>query len=459
MSTAHLTHAPADSFVSDPDDQPARASAVDANLPSFTTGLFSRAGRQRLRLDTGYVLGGLLLAIPTFVVVIVGLSLGASTSFIWVGLPILVTTLHICRGFAGTERRRLRELGLDAPDPSYPQPDPQAGRHRRLFATLSDNQSWLESLWAVLNFVTSTITFSIGLTWAAGATVGWLTPLADLILRRALGSNYGNGGLASLLGFGDGFVATTIFNLAGAAFFLLSWPYVMRWLAGAQAGMSRTLLSQQALAEREIGQLRGSRASAHRAETDALRRLERDIHDGPQQRLVRLNMDLARARRLLASDPERAQQVLADSMTQTQETLNELRQLSRGIAPPVLAERGLAEAIREAAARSTTPTTVQIELPTEPPLHLATAVYYVVSEALTNLNKHAQAEAAQIEIAVEADQLWVRVSDDGRGGAALAKGHGLAGLAERVHGVGGRLGVHSPDGGPTLIEAVLPCES
>lgn len=463
MSTTQLTPAPhrhpVDSFVSDPDARPTQEANQPGERPTFTTGIFSRAGRQRLRLDNGYVLGGLLLAIPAFAAAIAGVSAGASTAFIWIGIPIMVGTLHVCRVFAGLERRRLRQLGLDAPDPHYPAPAAGAGLHRRMFTTLTDPQSWLELLWTVLNFITSTISFSIGLTWATGATVGWLAPLADLILRRALGSNYGNGGLAALLGFGDGFVVTAVFNWAAAAFFLLSWPYVMRGLAAAQGGISHTLLSQTALAEREIGELRSSRASAHRAESDALRRLERDIHDGPQQRLVRLQMDLARAERLLETNPERAQEVLAETRSQTQDTLNELRQLSRGIAPPVLADRGLAEAIREIAFRSTTPITLDIELTTEPPLHIATAGYYVVSEALANLNKHAQATAASVAVRSEPGLLRIRVSDNGRGGAAIAKGHGLAGLAERLHGVGGELIVHSPEGGPSHIEAVLPCES
>jgi len=195
-----------------------------------------------------------------------------------------------------------------------------------------------------------------------------------------------------------------------------------------------------------------------RAEADTRRQLERDIHDGPQQRLVRLGMDLARAKRQAIKDPQAAEGIISGAMDQTQQTLDELRRLSRGIAPPVLTDRGLSAALAEVAARSTVPVTVHADLPPLPD-HISQAAYFVASEALTNLNKHSGAHSAELGAVIETEQLRLWIADDGVGGASLAKGHGLAGLVERLEGVDGRLTVTSPAGGPTRVEAVIPCAS
>lgn len=169
-------------------------------------------------------------------------------------------------------------------------------------------------------------------------------------------------------------------------------------------------------------------------------------------------MDLARAKRAAASDSERPETLITEALDQTQATLAELRQLSRGIAPPILVDRGLESAIEEAAGRSGTPVTVYANLP-ELPDHVATAAYFLVSEGLANINKHAGASAAEVFASVQDDHLYLTVADDGIGGASLDKGHGLAGLADRLRGVDGSLNVTSPLGGPTRLEAVIPCAS
>lgn len=174
-------------------------------------------------------------------------------------------------------------------------------------------------------------------------------------------------------------------------------------------------------------------------------------------------MDLASAERRLADDPAAAQELVRAAREQAAETLAELRALSRGIAAPILADRGLAPALTAVAGRTTVPTTVRVELPDgeRPGPAVESAVYFVATEALTNVAKHARASSAAVTVTLgEGDDggrhLVVEVVDDGVGGASVAKGHGLAGLAERVEGVGGRLDVVSPDGGPTTVRAVLP---
>jgi len=194
------------------------------------------------------------------------------------------------------------------------------------------------------------------------------------------------------------------------------------------------------------------------AEAAALRRLERDIHDGPQQRLVRLAMELGRAQHHFDSRPEAAREALADAIAATQEALDELRALSRGIAPPVLVDRGLREALTALAARSTTP----VELDAAPldrrlDAAVETAAYFVIAEALTNVAKHSHARRCAIGLRHGEGTVRVWVTDDGVGGAALDKGHGLRGLDDRLHAAGGRLRVTSPSGGPTTVTAELPC--
>ncbi|MBS2553649.1 sensor histidine kinase [Catenulispora sp. NL8] len=215
---------------------------------------------------------------------------------------------------------------------------------------------------------------------------------------------------------------------------------------------------------------RARRVAAVPVQTSALHRLERDIHDGPQQRLVRLALELGRAQHHFDSRPETVREALADAIVQAQEALEELRTLSRGIAPPILVDRGLPAAITALAARSIIP--VDLDLGPEPDVAALSwrldpaveiAAYFAIAEALTNAAKHSRARRCEIGLRHDRDRhnsetVRVWVTDDGIGGAASAKGHGLRGLDERVRAVGGRLLVHSPEGGPTTITAELPAE-
>ena len=246
---------------------------------------------------------------------------------------------------------------------------------------------------------------------------------------------------------------------------LFTLPLVTRACVAAQTGLGQALLSDASALHRRISGLEQERDTARAqtvaavtAEATALRRLERDIHDGPQQRLVRLAMELGRAQHHFDSRPEAAREALADAIVQTQEALDELRALSRGIAPPILVDRGLREALTALAARSTTP--VELDAgPLDRRLDAAveTAAYFVIAEALTNVAKHSHAHRCAIGLRHHDGTSRAWVTDDGVGGAALDKGHGLRGLDDRLHAVGGRLRVTSPDGGPTTITAELPC--
>jgi signal transduction histidine kinase len=189
-----------------------------------------------------------------------------------------------------------------------------------------------------------------------------------------------------------------------------------------------------------------------------LRRLERDIHDGPQQRLVRLQMDLAAAERQLDSDPEKARGLLTEAMQQSKEALEELRALSRGFAPPILLDRGLIAALESAADRSPVPVKIVDELGSaQIPQEIERNAYFVVSEALANVAKHSGASETTVRVWTDdSPSLMVAVFDNGSGGAVATAGHGLAGLEERLRGLGGTLDVQSPAGGPTSVVANLP---
>jgi signal transduction histidine kinase len=192
------------------------------------------------------------------------------------------------------------------------------------------------------------------------------------------------------------------------------------------------------------------------AEAESMRRLERDIHDGPQQRLVRLTMDLGRAKRQVADDPDRAAATIDEALAQARETVAELRSLSRGIAPPLLVDRGLAAALDEMLAQSAIPVESRIDVPAQLPPHVETAVYFVVAETLTNIAKHSGAASASVSVVASAAEVEVRVEDDGVGGAHPAKGLGLSGLRQRLTAVDGTLEITSPEWVGTTVVARIP---
>jgi len=409
---------------------------------------------RQLGRDAAFLLLSGPLSLLAFYLLVPLTALGVVTTIIWVGLLLLIIDLSIAGGFANFARLAVARVDGREPVPGgYLEPEPGASARRRLFRRLRDPQRWMDLLWAVIYFPVSLITWIISVVWLALAVAGLLAPIADIILDLVLDPVVGQRqGLAHLLGLQPELLWDIGFNLTCGIVFSLTAPAVLRGLAAMQTGLTRAMLSWRS----EVSRLQTSRAAVQRAEADTRRRLERDIHDGPQQRLVRLRMDLARAHRQAEKDPAAASAIIQGAMEQTQQTLDELRQLSRGIAPPVLIDRGLAAAITEAATRSSVPVTVSTELP-DLPDHVSQAAYFVVSEALANLNKHSGATAAGVDARVVDGALLVRISDNGIGGASTAKGHGLAGLVERLNGVDGRLFITSPTGGPTTLEARIPC--
>ncbi|MDP9797985.1 signal transduction histidine kinase [Catenuloplanes nepalensis] len=410
---------------------------------------------RQLLIDSGYVLIGLPLGLIGFILTLVTVTLGAGMAVTVIGLPIMAGGLLIARGLADLERLRMPAV-LRTPyiRPAYRKAKENGGLWSRMFAPILDVQSWLDFAHALLRLPVSAVSFLITVVWWAGAAGGVTYWMWDW----ALPYESDNTDLPELLGLPDSSGSRIAAYTALGIFFAATLPLVVRGAALLSAGTGRVLLTGMAQFQTRITTLEGQRRAAVSAEAHALRRLERDIHDGPQQRLVRLAMDLSRAQQQMETDPAAAKATLGEALTHTVDTLNELRALSRGIAPPVLADRGLPSALAALAGRSSVPVELAVDRDMgrlEPAVE--NAAYFVAAEALANVNKHSNASEAWLTVAHVGDRLGISVLDNGAGGAHMAKGHGLAGLADRVQAAGGTLRIDSPMGGPTELRVDLPC--
>jgi signal transduction histidine kinase len=235
------------------------------------------------------------------------------------------------------------------------------------------------------------------------------------------------------------------------------WPV---WTAiGLAAAVAVTVVVlRRGRLEHRIEVLETTRAGAVDVQETDLRRIERDLHDGAQARLVALGMNLGLAEQRLAADPEGARDLVAEARAGVEQALRELRDLARGVHPPVLTDRGLGAAVASLAHAGAVPVVVEEDVPERPPAAVETAAYFVVAEAMANAAKHADASRITVRIVREADRLVVEVVDDGRGGADVS-GSGLTGLRRRVEALDGTLAVTSPSGGGTVLRAELPCAS
>jgi signal transduction histidine kinase len=229
---------------------------------------------------------------------------------------------------------------------------------------------------------------------------------------------------------------------------------VQRGLALSQAHIARWLLAPSLAAR--VERLTETRAGAVDVAAAELRRIERDLHDGAQARLVALAMDLGMAEERFDRDPEGARELVGEAREEARRALAELRDLARGIRPSLLTERGLGHAVAALAGRSPVPARARVDIDRRPPAAVETAAWFVVSEALANTAKHSGATRATVWLTMRGSDLHVEVVDDGHGGANPA-GAGLHGLTQRVEALDGTLEIDSPPGGPTMVRAVIPC--
>jgi signal transduction histidine kinase len=395
---------------------------------------------------TGFVLG-----LAVFVAVITGLSLGFSLLVLaLVGLPLLGLTLRLATYFAVAERARIA-LMLGTPIPAWPAGSRAGYRwgivpRRR---TLTERATWGEIGYSLLRMPVSAVAATLSLAAWTAALVLLTLPLYNKYLPS------GGARIGDVVFTGTPTMAT---SAALGLVLLLIAPQLTRGFGRADAALSRGLLGPPSDLVARVKELEHSRERVVDAAEAERIRIERDLHDGAQQRLVALAMELGRAKARFADDPEGARVLVDQAHAQAKEALTELRNLVRGVHPPVLTERGLDAALSGLAALCPIPVDVHVDVPVRPRTSVEAVAYFVVAEALTNVAKHSRASHAKVTVEGHGfpGTLTVIISDDGIGGAK-ADSPGLSGLADRASGVDGRLSVESPAGGPTIIAVELPC--
>jgi len=398
-----------------------------------------------------YLVSGLPLAAIIFSFVVTGLSLGLGLlPLALLGLPVVALTLQGCRAFGAFERARVSlMLGHVIQAPSK-KPLPEHGWLRRWGVRLTDPSSWRQLAAALLFLPVATIGYAVAVSVWSVAVALIALPAYNLALPR---------GGAVVFGRSIHGAPTMVAAVVAGVVLLLNAPFFTRSMAAVQVWVDRRLLgpSRRDLAAR-VGELERSRSRMVAAADTDRRRIERDLHDGAQARLVSLAMELGRAKAHFDDDPEGAKVLINQAHENAKTALVELRGLVRGVHPPVLSDRGLDAALSGLAAICPVPVTVQVEVAKRPSATVEAIAYFVVAESLTNVAKHSGAAGATVTVRSEGDVLRVVVRDDGRGGA-VATGAGLAGLADRVQAVDGHVSIDSPVGGPTVIEVEIPCAS
>jgi signal transduction histidine kinase len=398
-------------------------------------------GRATVNAIAAATLAVVALVVGGVIVVVAGAALwslatgpgdvahGAVYAPVVLASPILL--LWAIQGLADVQRARIRlTLGVEITTPS------------------TDNRRWplgpwrSVTTWRALAFHLATV--AIGGIGGAAVLVCWLSPL--LVVAWVLVEH-----LSYLVLIGSEFVVLALVVVAGRLAVLV---------AGWDLALARTLLGPSRSEElaRRVETLAQSRADVIEATDAERRRIERDLHDGAQQRLVSLAMNLGIAHTTTSDEP--ARQAIAEAQDEALLALSEMRALVRGLHPAVLSDRGLDAALSGLVARTPVPVRLTVDVPSRCSPSVEAIAYFIVAEALTNVAKHASASRAEVTVTRDGNQLRIVVADDGHGGATpTTDGSGLRGLAQRAASVDGTLIIDSPAGGPTTITAELPCES
>ncbi len=405
--------------------------------------------------ELAYVLLNLPIGIVMFTYAVTMASLGAGLLVTFLGVPVLAAALAGCRGFGVLERARARGLlGVTVAEPE-PLRMKRAGAMAWMGAVLRSGASWRHLLYTVIQLPWAVFSFSVALSlWVSGWTM--LTyPLWFWVFPMWAGQD-------GLQLYGDETHSVYLDNpfeitmTAGVGLLVtLATPWIVRALTQVDRLMVHGLLGPSPLATRVV-ELESDRGVVVDTAAADLRRIERDLHDGAQARLVNLAMDLGLAKEKLAEDPAAAARMVDEAHGEVKTALRELRDLARGIHPAVLTDRGLDAALSAVASRCAVPVQVEVELPARPVPAIEGIAYFTVSELLQNVSKHARATRVTVDVWKADDRLLLQVTDDGVGGADVSAGSGLAGLAERLDAVDGILVVDSPAGGPTRVTAELP---
>ncbi|MFF6993877.1 sensor histidine kinase [Streptomyces sp. NPDC008313] len=405
--------------------------------------------------EFGYLLLNLPLGVLMFVFAVTMFSLGVGLLVTFLGVPVLAAGLAGCRGFGALERARARALlglDVDAPEPLRVK---SRGAMAWMGAVLKSGTSWRSLLYAVVQFPWAVFSFAMAVAfWAYGWAMltyplwFWVFPMY--------------GGQDGLQLFGDethGVYLDNPFEITVTALtgllFTLAAPWIVRGLTMVDRVLVQGLLGPSRLVTRVV-ELESDRGVVVDTAAADLRRIERDLHDGAQARLVALAMDLGLAKEKLVEDPRAAARMVDEAHGEVKTALQELRDLARGIHPAVLTDRGLDAALSAVASRCTVPVRVEVDLPSRPAPAIEGIAYFTVCELLQNISKHSRATRATVDVWRAEKRLLLQVTDNGVGGADAGAGSGLAGLAERLDAVDGILVVDSPVAGPTRVTAELP---
>ena len=363
----------------------------------------------RLRL-TGYAVAQFFWTIVLIVLLVLWI-VGGVLVVVWVGLPVLAGCLLATRAIANLHRSMAAHtLGEEIPVPYRPLPP--EGFFAKARVVLADPMTWRDLAWVLV-----------------APVVGIVVSLVVVVL---------------LLGVVTAFI----------------WWFATPPLMVARAHFDRAFLaySRTERLEQRVQVLTESRADFVDHSAAELRRLERDLHDGAQARLVALSMSLGMAEAAFDDDPDKARRLVADARSTTAAAIGDLRSVVRGIHPPVLADRGLAGAVQAIALDMAIPVAVGVRLDGRPPAPVESAVYFGVAECLANIGKHAGADHAWITVSHRDGVLTAVVGDDGHGGASPEGGTGMVGVMRRLAAFDGTMSVSSPAGGPTLVTLEVPCD-
>jgi signal transduction histidine kinase len=395
---------------------------------------------------------GFFIGTISFALLAACFSAGGSLLIVLVGFAIVGLGVELCRAVARIELWRMQYVD---PRPLRPHTYRQYGRGLRAMAEAEfmDENRWRDVIYVLVSFPLSILEFVLAVViWAMSVGL-MLTPVIFYVVQRALGDR-----IPAQVVHAAPFAVAVAF-VAGMALLPVA-ASLSHGLIKLHRAVVEGLLCANERAElrQRVENLRESRSAMLQVEASELRRIERDLHDGAQQRLVMLAIDLSLASDRVDNDPAGAKALMNDAREQARQALAELRELVRGAAPAILLDRGLVAALGSVAGRCPIPTVVESTLQAgeRQPHAVERAAYFVVAEALTNVAKHATATRCEVRCRLERDRLVVEVWDDGKGGAAVTDGGGLAGLRDRVEALDGLLRIESPAGGPTLLHAELP---
>ncbi|OQR60978.1 histidine kinase [Streptomyces maremycinicus] len=374
------------------------------------------------------------------------LAVAAVTSVVGAGLLMAPPLLRALHALAGRERGRLARRG---PEVAAPAPPPT-----RLRAALVDPTTRRELAWLVRHSTLGALLGLLGVLLPVLAVRDTAFPLYWTLMPE--------GATATSVGMGN---ARTWPDALAVSLLGVGWIAIVLGLgpgmARLQSGPGRRLLSAGPDADLSlrVAELTATRAAALDAHATELRRIERSLHDGAQNRLVSVTVLVGAARRMMSRDPAGAEELLERAQSAAEQALAELRTVARGILPPVLADRGLTGALSGLAADCAVPCRIDVDVPERCAASVEATAYFVLAEALTNIAKHSGAAHATVTARGRGGRLLLRVEDDGRGGADLDGGSGLTGIRRRVAAHDGDVSLTSPPGGPTVLDVDLPCGS